>query len=114
MRFGPAWQASWPGPGWRLQMRIDGAFGIDPHRPSAPAGKNSSATPRAREGEDSVEMQADPEIRRKCRALIEQARAAKQGRDQVVAEARELLAAGKLDQAEAIRRAAENLLDLGP
>lgn len=95
-------------------MRIDGTYGLGP---------GGLATGRAQEGKSKRASQPaindgtipdDPEIRHRHQKYLNQARTCDQVDTQAIAEARELLKSGELASPEAISRAAQAIIDLGP
>ena len=90
-------------------MRVDGTSGLDPPasqgQPAAPARRPSAKGGAGETGEGwAVERPAAD------KALVQKAKASPEVDLKAVAEAKRLLASGRLDTPEAIRRAAEAIL----
>lgn len=91
-------------------MRIDGTYIAPNGLPEAvpPAGKGVKGGPAsASTSKPGQDFQAPPN------PYIQKAAACEDVSTQAVAEARELLAQGKLDSVEFLQRAAQSILDLG-
>ncbi|HUT61458.1 MAG TPA: hypothetical protein VNA25_26725 [Phycisphaerae bacterium] len=94
-------------------MRVDGTHGLGPHglpEPTGPLPKGARGGGQAGSGDapDTVE------VRSSQNRYVRLAAEAEEVNLRTVAEARELIRAGKLDTPEAIRRAAEAILRFGP
>ena len=92
-------------------MRIDGTHGMDPRAVSESGSAEAKPLrPAPREGQEPLGV----ELLSSQQAYVDQAAAAPETDPQAVAAARELVRTGQLDTPEAIRRAAEALLQFGP
>jgi len=93
-------------------MRIDPAQPLNPQ--ALPGGKPAAQKPaEPNAGADAKPVVDGVEIRSRHAALLRQAAVADEIDQAAIAEARRLLAEGKLDTPDAARRAAEAILRLG-
>ena len=91
-------------------VRIDGTYGLDPHR----AAEEKDAKAQDVRAEVAGQLPTDAaEVVPSQQRLIAAAKAAEEVNLQAVEESRRLLEAGELDTPEAADRAARRILDLG-
>ena len=99
------------GPIGANQVRIDGTYGLEPHK----ASEDKEAAAKELKGKGGLPAATDSaEVVSSQERLIAAAAAADEVDTRAVEEARALLKAGQLDTPEAANRAAEAMLDLGP
>ena len=93
-------------------MRIDGTYGTEPCGP--PGGKGDSGKSSSPAGVYKPMGDGDDlTVNSSLEPLVSKARAAEEVNLKAVEEAKGALSSGQLDTPEAIRRAAERILDLG-
>ncbi len=92
-------------------MRIDGSIG--PEYLNLPKGEGKSSKSKASNSSKGADQTGGPERASAHQALIQEALAAEEVNLKAVEQARAMLDSGELDTPEAIKRAAENMLDLG-
>ena len=95
-------------------MRIDPTYGLGPSGTAPGGAQTGKPKPAAQPATDEAAIPDNPEIRHRYEKYLKQAAAGGQVDQRAIAEARELLASGKLLSDEAVRRAAQAIIDLGP